>query len=1044
MEFKLLGPLEITLDGRPVPVLARARERSLLAVLLMNGGRTLPVGELIYCVWDDDNPAERTRRTFRSYLANVRKLLACTDGKARLTTEEGGYRLRLDPYCVDLHRFRRLRDQAAAAVRAGNADQAVALLCEAEALWRGAPLAGLPGRWVSAVRISLEEERLACVKKRAGLELDLGRHAELAGELHRLSAQYPLDEVFAAYEMTALYRSGRQADALALYRQVRGRFLAQGIEPGSELAALQRSILRQDLQPPRTNIRRRPVPPDQPAAVPVPAGAFVGRAGEIRALTSPRPGSAQVSLITGMPGVGKTRLAVEAALRLADRYPDGQLFLEFHAHQAGLAPLGADEALRRLLEMIGVRVPLRQNRRELAALWQGELEKSRMIVILDDVPDAGAIAPLLPRAGPCAVFITARHRLPGIVGASVLSLDVMAEHDAITLFTLTAGAGKASDLEAIARIVRLCDCLPLAVTVAASRLREDGGPSTVTELIEDVTGAGALPGGTGTAAGQLLRALEASYRTLTGSQQRFFRLLGMSPCMTFSPESAAAVAGVPVSAAREMAAALLDRHLAERAPQDRLKFHDLLRTYAAFCAERDSPGQERRDAGRRLLDYYLHGADHADRHLYPHRERAAKRPAPPAERLSHDSPGSSREWLETEWRNMLKAAEYAGRHEWKRHCAELAHILSEFLDVRGCWEEALSLHSLALRACRDLGDQSLIARALTDLSRACQQKGMHQPALAHAQEALDAYRSAGDRHGAAFAADRMGVACYYAGKFREALAHKQEARVLYAEAGDPAGEAEAVFHCGVSSLNLGRLSESLEHFREALAFFSRSGNLHWMAKTLNSVAEVSRRQGYHREALDNYQKALSIYRGMGARQEHAIVMQNIGQVHLYKGNPERALTEFRCALAAYREIRDLPWQARAMCDLGDAYLAMDDYSQCLVYYQKAASIAEQVGDQYARVIALRGIGDAYRGADHPDEAMRYYKDALKIAQEIEEPYQHAVILEGIAETMLRTGRLSAGRIYLRQASDLYKAAGAIEAASAEIRLQALSGLPGDG
>jgi tetratricopeptide (TPR) repeat protein len=182
---------------------------------------------------------------------------------------------------------------------------------------------------------------------------------------------------------------------------------------------------------------------------------------------------------------------------------------------------------------------------------------------------------------------------------------------------------------------------------------------------------------------------------------------------------------------------------------------------------------------------------------------------------------------------------------------------------------------------------------------------------------------------------------------------------------------------------------------------------------------------------------------MGARPEHATVTQNIGKVHLYKGNPERALADFRCALATCREIRDLPGQARVMCDLGDAYLALDDYSQSVVYYEQAVSIAEQVGDLYVRAIALRGMGDARRISDRPDEALYCYQMALKIVQEIEEPYQHAVILDGMAATMLRVGKEAVGRIYLRQALDLYKAAGAIEAETTELRLDALSGLPGD-
>ena len=232
-----------------------------------------------------------------------------------------------------------------------------------------------PGRWASGIRVSLDEELLACVKRRAGLELDLGHHAELAGELRRLSGRHPLDEVLVGYEMTALYRSGRQADALALYRQVRDRLHdAQGIEPGPELAELHRRILNHDVPPPKATPRRRSAAPASPAVIPAPARAFVGRAEELSVLTAARPGPALVSVITGMPGAGKTRLAVEAARRLAGSYPDGQLFLEFHAHQAGAAPLGTDEALRRLLEMAGAgQPPLPQHRRELSALWQGEL-----------------------------------------------------------------------------------------------------------------------------------------------------------------------------------------------------------------------------------------------------------------------------------------------------------------------------------------------------------------------------------------------------------------------------------------------------------------------------------------------------------------------------------------------------------------------------------------------------------------------------------------------------------------------------------------------
>ena len=1046
MEFRLLGPLEVELDAKQAPTLARARERCLLAVLLVHVGQTLSAEKLISYVWDDDDPQGTAEGTFRSYLSHVKNVVDATDGRAQLVTREGGYQLQMPTGCVDVHRFSRLRHQADAAARSGNTDQAIALLCEAEALWRGPALAGLNGRWASAMRIGLEEEHRACVLKRMGLELDLGRHAELVGELRLLSAQYPLDETCVAFEMTALYRSGRQADALDAYRQARARFIDQGIEPGPELAVLHQRILQRDPQLSRPGPPRQPPSPDLPAQVPLAATAFVGRAEEIRMLTAAGPGASRVRIITGLPGIGKTRLAVEAAGRLADRFPGGQLYLEFHAHEEDLVPLDAHGALRRLLEMTGVhRSALPHGKAEMAALWQEEMATRQMIIILDDVPDAGSVMPLLQQNGSCCVFITARHRLHGIAGAAELALDVLPEHDAIALFSQIAGAEKDGDRDTAATTVRLCGCLPLAITLTASRLREGGSPPIAAEPGDDAAEIRALPAGTAEISEQLFPVLEASYKALTAGEQRLFRFLGMNLCPAFTAESAAAIADLSVHAANRMIASLLDRHLVEPAACGRFRLHDLLRSYAAFRAEQDIPGRDRRDAERRLLGYYLHWADRADRNLYPHRRRTPLQAAwPSPQRSGHDSPVNPREWLESEWRDALKAAEYAGRHEWKRHCAELAHVLAEFLDIRGYWEEAVNAHSHALRACHDLGDQLWTARALIDLSRACQRKGLRQAALAHAQEALDIYRSAGDRRGEAAAADRIGAICYYSGKFRETLAYEQEARSLYAQSGDLVGQAEAIFRCGVSCMELGRLSESLNHFRESLAIFERSGNLYSTAKTLNSIAETSKRQGYHREAIDYYHKALSIYHSMGARQEGAIVMQNIGKIHLYKGNTERALAELRCALAIFRQIHDLLGQARAMCDFGDAYLTMDEYEQCLVYYQKAASTAEQVGNLHVRVIALRGIADAHRCSDHPEEAIRYYRDALKLAQEVEEPYQHALILNGIAETMFRTGRISAGRIYLRQAYDLYQMAGAIEAKFAELRLQMLGDPPADG
>ena len=1039
MEFNILGPLEILPPGQ-APDLQRAKERCLLAVFLMTPNRVHRIESLIFQVWDDDNPPDTVPRTLRSYIAHIRDIAQASGGEVQLLTESGGYLFRVDQDRIDLHRFRALKDQADAIALSGDATQAVGLLQEAERLWRGPALSGLPGRWMAGMRESLGTEHRAVVMKRLGLELELGHHAELTGELQRLSAQFPLDETCVAYEMTALYRSGRQADALKLYREARNRLSEQGIEPGAGLSALHQRILSQDPGLMVMSARRNSSSLPQLPAFPGIADEFVGRSEELQRLTDEiGPGPSKIKIIAGMGGVGKTTLALKAASLLADKYPDGVLYLNFHSHVAGEVPIGAAEALRRLLEMLGMPpTPKPRGLLELTALWQDELTSRRLVIILDDVPGSAAIAPVLPKGKNCLTLVTTRNRLADINDASELPLGMLPEPDAIVLFIKIAGSEKANDSAMVAKAVRLCECLPLAIKLTATRLYADGS-STVSDFIAGVEGLQAFPDGLGGASQQLMSTFELSYRGLSPGHQRFFRRLGMNPCADFTAHSAAIIADATESEAETAISSLLNRHLIERGTMRRFRFHDLVRSYAAFCAERDDSRQERRSVERSLLDYLLYYADSADRMLYPHRRRLLVHTSgQPMLRPRINSAEIAQTWLESEWRNIIKAAEYAAKHEWKWHCAELAHILSEFLDIRGCWDEAIAVHSHALQACRDLADLSGIARASLDLSLASQRKGRHKSAFQHASEALGIYESIRDQRGRALASDRMGMIQYFSGHFRQALAYDQEAKALYNAAEDQAGEAEAIFHAGASCLYLGRLGESMDYFRNALILFKKTGNERGRAKAINSMAEIKLHQGYHREAIDNYREALAIYQEIGSCQEQATVEQNIGSVYLYKGNPEDALNEFRSALTTFRDSRDLPRQACALCDIGDAYLSMERYGESLIHYQNAAAIAGQVGDHYVKVIALRGIANAYRGSDCRDKAMAYYNDALKLAYEIEDPYQQAKILDGIAETMFRAGELSAARIYLRQAHDLYQRTGSVEAQTTEIRLQILS------
>lgn len=1019
MEFKLLGPVEVRQDAMQIPLPAREKERCLLAALLISAGQLLSKETLVSCVWGDDFP-QIAEGTFRSYLTHVKRVIDAAGGQAELISRDGGYQLRVPADCVDLSRFRRFVHQSDVAVRSGNPEQAVASLYKAEALWRGPALAGLSGSWAAAVRVGLEDERRNCTLKRVGLELSLGRHAELLSELRRLRLRYPDDEICAGQEMVALYRCGRQLDALGVFRQMRNHLIEDGLEPGPELVGLHQRILARDLAKP--DAMRLTRASDPGPEVPARNTAFVGRAEEIQKLTATGSVVPRTWVITGLSGVGKTRLALEAASRLAGPV----LYLEFHANHGDRSPLSADTVLRSLLEMAGFhRTGLPKGQAELTALWQRETATRQMTVILDDAPDADSVERLLPEEGPCRVFITARHRLRGIVGAAELPLDVLPEGDAITLFRQISGAGNSDSLEAVAAIVRECGCMPYAITIAAGRMRSEGDTT--------VSAGSANPAETAGLNDHVQSVLDSALQAVPDEAQSLVRFLGMNLCSSFTVESAAVIANLPVGFANELLSVLFDCHLIEHAANGGFRLHDLLLDYAATRALEVSR-EERRDTERRLLDYYLSRVDRADRDLYPHRRHSVL----PLPRSSQDSTVNSRRWLESEWRNVLQIAAYAGRHERQHDCAELAYMLAGFLEIEGFWEEAIDVHGQALRACRDIGDQRRSARALVDLSRACRGKGLREEALARANQALEIYRSIGDQNGEAAAIGCIGVIQYDAGQVREMQACEQDARALYLRAGDLTGEAEAGLNLGIACVELGQVDEGFENLRKSLDIFERSGNLRGAASVLNSVAEVNLREGRHRDALANYQKALSIWREMGAKQKSAIITQNIGRVYLYKNDPRRALAEFKCGLAEFRQLRDLTWQARAMCDCGDAYLALGDCGQGQVYYQEAAAAAAELGDMSVQAMALRGIADVCRESDRSDEAMRNYREALKLAQEVEEPYQRAMIMDGIAKTMLRVGKVSAGRIRLRQARDLYRAAGATEAArSADLRLNML-------
>ena len=1039
MEFRALGPIELWSAGQQCD-LGPARARRVLAILLLTPRTIVPAEVLIDRLWDT-RPPPKARESLSVYIARLRaSLRLALDDGVRLAGRARGYVLDVDPEAVDLHQFRRLRRQAEALSASGDYDHAASLLREADGLWRGQALAGIPGDWVGRMRDSLEEERRGAILERVECELELGRHADLVGELRQLLAQYPLDETFIAHQMTALYWNGRPADALSLYRETRGRLVdEQGTEPGPMLAELHQRILRRDPQLAVRHAGQRPGPVSRPDALAPETGEFVGRSGELELLTGEHGDIPQVSVIEGMPGVGKTALALRAARVVSGQYCDGLLYLDFHGHDPGRPTLDAAEALHRLLRMLVVpatQIPDAIGER--AALWQAQLSRRRVVVILDDAARLDQIRPLLPTGGRCLILITTRRRLPDLDGARTLTLDLLSIDDATALFRRIAGPARAQDEEKVALAVGLCGRLPLAIQLTAGRLAR-GCPPSLADLIEELSQPSAQLGGTGAASPEVMSAFDLSYHALEPDHQRFFRRLGVSPCASVSMQAAAALAGCNLAEAEKSLAALLDHHLLARAPADQFCYHHLIRGYAAVRAARDDPEPEQRQAVARLLDYYLHTADQADRVLHPFRRRMPVSVTHlPAASPALLTPEDAAAWLDSEWRNILRAAQHAGRHEWKRKCADLTHVLADFVEISAYWDEAIASHTLALQACRDIADPARIAQASLELSVVSQQTGRHETALPVAEDAAEIYRSLADRRGEAEALDQVGMAHQRAARSREALAYFHEARILYQDTADQRGVANTLSHSGIACWHLGRYPDAMGHLREALSLYRHVGDRRGEAKTLNNLGRMQLYCGYHRDALDGYQKSLEIFNEIGGEQNQAILHHNIGSVYHYKGSYEDGLTACRRALVIYRNIGDLPNEADVLNDIGAIYQSAGCYDEALIHHQKARLIAEEIGNLSQQVIALRGIADVRRGSGQHSEAFDHYRTALRLAREIGDPYEEAKILEGIAESTLSTQRPYDARIVFRQALDIFERLGVPEAESARIRIETMS------
>ncbi|MFD6888180.1 BTAD domain-containing putative transcriptional regulator [Streptomyces sp. NPDC059957] len=945
MRFTILGPVEALAPGSEAPGLA-PRHRAVLAYLLLHAGVAISTDRLIDAMWGPLAP-DSARAQIQTTIAAIRRMLRASEADGMLATRPAGYVITTEPGQLDLDEFTSLTASAAAV--SDEPGDAVDRIRAALALWRGEPLADVTAHYVQSARARLNGQLLAAVERLAELDLARGRHEDLIDELSVHAAANPLRERLCCQLMLALHRDGRQTDALEVARTFRATLAdQQGLDPGHAFGKLEQDILRDapDLRPPVTAPAK---PPQGTNFLPYDVPDFTGREGEldglIRLWSGNNGGVVTISAIDGMAGVGKTTLAVHAGHRLADHFPDGQLFVDLQAHTAGQAPLDAGAALEILLGQLGV--PTQQipaSVADRAALWRSELAGRRVLAVLDNALGADQVRQLLPGSSRALILITSRRRLTDLDGAHALSLDVLPAADALELFTAIVGQRAADEPLAVLDVLQLCGFLPLAVRIAAARLHHR--PRwTVAYLADRLRDQRRRLSELATTERGVAAAFTLSYEQLTADQQRMFRLLGLQPGRDISPEAASALADLPLDDAETLLEDLLDAHVLSQHQLGRYTFHDLLREHALATAAAQEPPGAQREALDRLFHHYLHTACAAIDHLYP--EGKNRRPRVPAPKTPAWPPRDEAEaiiWLDGERANLMASAQYAAEYDWLPHVGQLAATLHRYLLGHAHQADALVLNGLALRAARLSGDTAAEARTLIDRGQVhFWWHGDYEQAAEHFRQALDLARGIGDQGLAASALAALGTVSTRRREYDRAHDQCAQSLALFRELGDRGGEARCLTDLGIVHERQGRYEDAHEHHRQSLLAYRETGSRIGETVVLNNIGLLYQRQGRYDEARHHHRQALDLSRRFDFPGDEAESLNALAEAARSTGDLAQAAAEHHAALTIARECSYRPEQARAHNglahvhrDLGRIDLAHDHARQALDLYTALA------------------------------------------------------------------------------------------------------------
>lgn len=984
-EFRLLGPLEVVADGRLVEI-GSARQRIVLSMLLLQANHVVPLNRLVDAVWAD-TPPSTSKSQIQACVSALRRQLRGIGAGCEIATRSVGYAIEVPDQALDIGRFQCLASRGRAAAAEQRTEDAVRDLRAALALWHGPAADGVDSKLVQSVATRLNETRISLLEECIELELGLGRHHQLIGDLGELVHRYPLRERLRAQYMVALYRSGRSAEALESFREARQLLVEElGLEPGEQLRALERAILvgepSLDLatQPasgtPATRQNAVLVPRQLPPAIPD----FTGRdelQGTVMSLLSVSgsrdPRYVPIVVFTGKAGVGKSALALQIANALRNDYPDGQLLAQLR-NVNGL-PVDHIELQARFLTALGVEpAPSSASPTECTAIYRSSLGDRRILMVLDDAASAEQVIPLIPGSPNCAVIITSRNTLAGLHGARGFEVDDLEDDVSIELMARVVGPDRVQAEAASAlTLVRLCGCLPLALRIVAAKLaarphwrigkmvrRMADESRRLDELVLSGTG--------------IRAALALSYDGLDDDARRLFARLGLLGAIDFAAWVSAPLLDSDVETSADVLDTLVENRLVEvRSGEDgvpRFRLHDLVRIYALERLTAEEPVAVRARALRRLLGCWLSLATEAHRRSYGgdfsvlHSSTEGwKLPDDTMNQLLVEPVG----WLRAERAGLVTAVLQAAEVGFDELCWDLAVTSVTLFESEYHVDDWRKTHQVALDVTRRMGNLRGQAAILWSLGNLALRERVHD-AEHYLKRALDIFEEIDDTHGRALVVANLGFVDRVRGNHRRALRRFEESLSVFRTVGDRVSEVDA----------------------------------------LTNIAMLRQDGGRPDQALELLGQALAICRSLRAPRLVAQTEYRLGEFFLQNDDLDRAEQTFRLVLQLVRDERDHVGEAYALQSLGAVHTRQQQHALAENRLSAALSLSRRLGDNMVLGRVLIAYAEFYLERGEPESAISQIDEALAVFSGIDsEPAWRAYLIELKGRCQDRAGQTSA-------------------------------------